>query len=203
MGIFNLLGFSKHEIWSQIANDIGGEYIKDGFWKKGVLVYKHNDWELLLDNYTQNSGKSSTTYTRLRVPFINKNNLRFSIYREGFFSSIGKFFGMQDIQIGDRNFDNQFIIKGNDEFKIKHLLNDLNLKRLFNQQQYVNIQIKDDEGWFAQNYPENVDILYFRSIGIITEKETLLNLFELFTAILDRLVETNSALNDDPNIRIR
>ena len=199
----SFFGPSKDEIWSKIAKDIGGTYVDAGFWGTDVLIYKHNDWELLLDTYTQSTGKSSTTYTRLRVPFVNKNKLKFSIYREGFFSSIGKFFGMQDILIGDFNFDKQFIIKGNDEFKIKHILSDQHLKKLFNKQRYVNIQIKDDEGWFAQKYPEDVDVLYFSSIGIIKEKNTLLNLFELFAAILDRLVEINIAYNDEPNIKVR
>lgn len=203
MGVFNFFGPSKEEIWSQIANDIGGEFIDAGFWGKDILKYKHKDWEILLDTYKQSTGKTQTTYTRLRVPFINKNGLRFNIFRKGFFSSIGKFFGMQDIEIGDFNFDEKFIIKGNFESKIKHLLNDQNLKRLFDKQKRLNIQIMDDEGWFAQKYPKGVDILYFSTIGIIKDKNSLLNLFELFAAILDRLVEINSAHNDDPNITIK
>ncbi len=204
MGMFtNFFGPSKDEIWSQIANDIGGEFIDAGFWGKDVLAYKHKDWEILLDTYTQSTGKTSTIHTRLRVPFINKNNLRFSIYKENFFSSISKFFGMQDIQIGDFNFDEKFIIKGNHENKIKYLLNNIELKKIFHKQtSSLHIEIKDDEGWFAQKYPKGVDVLCFNCIGIIKDKNTLLNLFELFAAILDRLVEINEIYNDDPNIKL-
>ena len=120
MGILRkVFGASQGEIWSQIAQDIGGEYIDAGFWKKNALRYQHGEWEVLLDTYTVSTGKSSSTFTRMRAPFINQDGLRFKIYREGVFSSIGKCFGMQDIEIGDGFFDDQFIIKGNDISKIK------------------------------------------------------------------------------------
>ena len=39
MGLLkSLFGPSKDEIWSQISNDIGGEYIDGGFWKKNDLL---------------------------------------------------------------------------------------------------------------------------------------------------------------------
>ncbi len=201
--IRNVFGPSKDEIWSQIANEIGGEFIDAGFWGKDVLLYKHNQWEILLDTYTQSSGEQSTTYTRLRVPFINKNDFYFKIYREGYFSSIGKLFGMQDIQIGDPFFDKNFIIKGNNEFILKQFFNDINLKTLFNEQPQLSIEVKDDEGWFGQRYPSNVDVLYFQCTGVIKHKAVLKNLFELFAAILDRLVVINSASSKAPTVKVK
>ncbi|MBL4577465.1 MAG: hypothetical protein JKX74_03275 [Flavobacteriales bacterium] len=197
-----IFGPSKDEIWSQIAKDIGGEYIDGGFWQKDTLLYEHNEWKILLDTYTQSSGKSSTTYTRLRVPFINKDNLRFTIYREGFFSSIGKFFGMQDIITGDPYFDDHFIIKGNNVSRIKQLLDSEELKKLMDNQPHMYIEVRDDEGWFGPDFPQGVDELYFQCFGVIKEKEVLLNLFELFSVVLDRLVRIDSAYEDDPKIQL-
>ncbi len=199
----NIFGPSKDDIWSQIANDIGGEYIDEGFWKADKLRYRHDKWEIVLDTYTQSTGQSSVTYTRLRVPFINKDGLRFKIFHESFFSTIGKIFGMQDIQIGDRYFDDRFIIKGNNEPKIKRFLNDRKLKDLFRKPPKLNIEIKDDEGWFSQSYPEGVDVLHFQCMGIIRDKVVLKDLFELFSAILDRLVHIDSAYKDDPRFHVK
>lgn len=204
MGLLrDFFGSSKDEIWEQIAKEIKGEYIDAGFWGKDVLVFRHRQWELLLDTYSRNSGKHSTTYTRLRVPFVNKDGLHFDISREGFFTAIGKFFGMQDIQVNNTYFDDNFLIKGNEEEKIRQLLDDDNLKTLFHKQPNVHIQIKDDEGWFGQTYPDGVDVLYFESTGVIKNKEELLNLFLLFASILDRLVFIDSAYKDDSKIKIR
>ncbi len=47
----SIFGPSKDEIWSQIATDIDGEFIQGGFWGKDVLLYKHGDWQILLDTY--------------------------------------------------------------------------------------------------------------------------------------------------------
>ena len=75
----SIFGPSKDEIWSQISNDIGGEFIDGGFWGKDVLVYKHGQWQILLDTYTVSSSTgnttTTTTYTRMRAPFVNKGSL--------------------------------------------------------------------------------------------------------------------------------
>lgn len=198
-----LFGPSKKEIWSQIAHDIGGKYIEGGFWEKDVLRYAYGEWEILLDTYTQSHGNSSTTYTRIRAPFINKDQLYFKIYKENFFSSIGKFFGMQDILINDAYFDDHYIIKGNKEQKIKFLLRDTKLKKMIDRQPRIHLEIKKDEGWLGQKFPEGVDQIYFQCMGVIKEKELLFALFELFSTLLDRLVAIDSAYEDDPKIRLK
>ena len=199
----NIFGPSKDEIWGQIANEINGEYIHEGFWMGDKLRFKHDHWEIVLDTYTQSTGNSAIVLTRLRVPFVNKDGLQFKIFHESFFTTIGKIFGMQDIQIGDRYFDDQFIIKGNNEPKIKRFLNDRKLKDLFRSIPKVSIEIKNNEGWFGQSYPDGVDVLYFECIGVIKDKLVLKNLFELFSAILDRLVKIDSAYKDDPRIQLK
>jgi len=198
-GIF---GPSKEEIWRQIAEDVGGEYIDGGFWKNSMLRYKHNNWEMLLDTFTQNTGKTSTDYTRLRVPFINKDGLQFKIYEANFFSGIGKTFGMQDIEIFDPRFDPKFIIQGNDEQKVKKLLKDPQLKALFDLVPGSNVEVKKSNGIFSKKFPEDVEMLYFKQRGIIKDKDTLHLMFRLFSYLLERLVQIDSAYEDNPNMRL-
>jgi len=203
MGFLNsVFGESKDVIWSQIAAEIGGEYIDGGFWGKDKLSYQHGQWEVLLDTYTVNSNNSSTTYTRMRAPFVNNGSFTFKIYRDGFFSSIGKMFGMQDIEIGDAFFDEQFIIKSNDEYKVRHLLADSDLKSLIKAQPSIHLEVKEDEGFFGQNFPYDVDELYFQTVGVIKDTHLLHSLFELFCTALNRLVEIDSASAEAPGIRL-
>ncbi len=208
MGILrSIFGPAKGEIWSQIAGDIGGEFIEGGFWGKDVLVYRHGEWQILLDTYTvtTSTGKttSSTTYTRMRAPFVNKDGLYFKIYRQGIFSSIGKFFGMQDLEIGDPFFDDQFVIKGNSADKIELLLSDEKIKGLIRQQPQIHLEIRDDEGWFGAAFPDGVDELYFQCVGVIKETELLKSLFELFSTTLMRLVQIDSAYENDPQVKLK
>jgi len=110
--------------------------------------------------------------------------------------------GFQDIVIGDRYFDEEFIIKGNSETQIKSLLNDDRIKKLLRWQPKVNIKIQSDNSWFFKKYPEGVNELYFSCVGIMKTPEDLRNLFELFCLILDRLVKIDSAYADDPNVSV-
>ncbi len=199
----SIFGSSKDEIWTQIAADIGGEFIEGGFWGTDVLIYKHGEWQILLDTYIVSTGTSSHTVTRMRAPFVNKDDLYFKISREGFFSSIGKFFGMQDIEIGDPFFDKQFVIKGNNQEKIKLLLDDSRIRELCQSQPRIHLSIKDDEGWFGTDFPEGVDELYFECVGVIKETERLKALFGLFCLVLQRLVQIDSAYEDDPQVTLK
>jgi hypothetical protein len=197
-----LFGPSKAEIWSQMAADIGADYIEGGWFKGDGVVYQHGEWELVLDTYTVRNDKSSTTYTRLRAPFVNKDGLYFKIYRTGFFSSMGKFFGMEDLEVGNPFFDESFVIKGNNQKKLIQLLSDRQLKDLMHDQSRILLEIRDDEGWFGTNFPDGVDELYFSRVGVMRDVNELKALFELVSHLLTRLVQIDSAYEDDPNVQI-
>lgn len=80
MALFeNIFGPPIDEIWKQIANEIDGEFIDQGFWGKDMLTFKYKEWELLLDTFSRKTGKTTTTYTRFRVPFVNRNDFKFTI----------------------------------------------------------------------------------------------------------------------------
>lgn len=198
-----LFGPSKAEIWSQMAADIGADYIEGGWFKGDGVVYQHGEWKLVLDTYTVRSQNSSTTYTRMRAPFVNKDGLYFKIYREGFFSNVGKFFGMEDLEIGDPFFDDSFVIKGNNHQKLIRLLSDEQLKNLIHEQPRLSLEIRDDEGWFGPDFSGGVDELYFSRVGVMRDINELKSLFELFTHLLTRLVQIDSAYEDDPNVELK
>lgn len=119
------------------------------------------------------------------------------------FSPLGKLFGMQDIEIGDPFFDEEFVIKGNDAAKIGMLLYDPKLRQLIHDQPRIHLQVKDDEGWFGKSFPEGVDELYFRCVGVMKETALLKALFELFATTLERLVRIDSAYADDPGVQLK
>src|SRR4051812_41206216 len=110
MGFF---GPGKGEIWQQLSEEIGAEFVEGGFWKGSKVQAHVGPWTVTLDNgYSDEDGESRTT--RLRAPYVNPEGYRFKIYRNGYFD-LGKLFGMQDIEVGDPEFDEAFVIQGNDE----------------------------------------------------------------------------------------
>jgi len=182
-------GPSKVEIWHQLSNEIDGNFISGGFWKSDKVTLKHKEWTITLDTYSVAAQSGSMTYTRMRVPYENKDKFFFTIYPEGLFSTFGKILGMQDIIIGFPEFDKKFIIKSNNPDKIKKLLQNEEIRNLIKQQPDIHFEVKDDEGWFGEDFPEGIDELYFEVPQLILDVERLRKLYELFAVTLDLLFE--------------
>ncbi len=204
MGLLReIFGPSKDEIWSQLSQEIGADYQAGGFFTSGKVTLSHRQWEITLDTYTVSSGKSSTTYTRIRAPYVNPDGFQFTVYRKSIFSWLGKLMGMQDIEIGDQFFDDEFIIQATQADLIERLLADTDIRQLIQQQPSIHFQVKDDEGWFGKKFPEGVDELYFQAYGVIKDKQILKDLFDLFSRVLDELCRLGSAYEQAPGVSLR
>jgi hypothetical protein len=195
-------GPSKEEVWRQLCREIGAEFVAGGFWKGTKAQARAGPWTITLDTFTVSSGESSQTFTRLRAPFVNPGGFRFTIYRKGLFSELGKLLGMQDIEVGHPEFDEAFIIQGNDEFKVLDLFADAGLRSLALAQPRLRLSVKDDEGWFRVQFPEGVDELYFQAGGVIKDIKRLRGLFDLFVAVLERLCQIGAASRKDPGVTL-
>jgi len=197
-----IFGPSKKEIWGELSKELDAEFFEGSFLKNGKITLSHGQWEITLDTYTVHTGKSNVTYTRMRAPYVNKDGFRFNIYRKSVFSWIGKLFRMQDIDIMDPQFDEDFIIQGQPEDSVRRLLKNQKIKDLIQKQKSIHFMVKDDEGWFKHKFPEGVDELYFQVTGVIKDKERLKNLFDLFSLVLDELCIMGSAYKSNPNVEI-
>lgn len=199
MGLF---GPSKREIWQQLAEEIQADYVNNGFWGGDRVEVHVDNWVVVLDTYTVSTGKSSITYTRMRAPFVNLDNFYFKIYRAGLFSDLGKMLGMEDINVGYEEFDEDFIIKGNSEEKLRQLFANESIRALIQDQPQISLEIKDDEGFFKAHFPEGVDELYFQVTGVIKDIDRLKELYELFAEVLKQLCSMGSASNEEPGVEI-
>jgi hypothetical protein len=195
-------GPSKDEVWRQLSEEIGAEFVEGGFWKGSKVRAHVGPWTITLDTYTDSSGESSTTYTRMRAPYINAEGFRFTIYRKGFFSNLGKLLGMQDIEVGDPEFDEAFIIKGNDESKVASLLSNRKIRQMIQDQPQIRLEVNDSEGWFGPRFPEDVDELHFQVVGVIKDVDRLKALFDLFASLLDQLCKIGSAYKQEPELQL-
>ena len=197
-----LFGPSRHEIWQQLSNEIGAHFVDGGFWKGDKVEVAHGPWTITLDKYVVSNGKSSVTYTRMRALYVNPDGFRFTVYRKGLFSDMGKWFGMQDLVIGDEEFDRDFILKSNSEVKLRQLLSQPRIRELIARQPDIHFEARHDEGFLAQSFPEGVDELCFQVVGVIKDIERLKLLYELFSETLDQLCRIGSAYQTEPNVSL-
>lgn len=198
----NLFGPSQEEIWQQLATEIDAKFVDGGMWKGDKVQAQVKQWTITLDTYIVSTGKTWMTFTRLRAPYVNADGFRFKVSRKSMFSGLGKVFGMQDVEIGEPQFDEAFIVQGNDEAKLKQLFANPTIRQLLSAQPDVNFAVNDDEGWFATQFPEGVDELTFTAYGVITEVERLKQLYELFATVLNHLCQIGSAYENDPQVTL-
>ncbi len=198
------------QVWSEVARQVGGQFLfippdkigfgpgaGDPFFK---IVAKSAHWIIRLDTFHFGSDGNSIG-TRMRACYVSKDAFRFSIHRAGVLSHIGQLLGMQDVLIGDESFDRHFVVKTTSVPQIKKLLSDSAVKSLFESQPWpTQIEARDDDGITGVPIPPNVDELYFHDGLVITDSDRLHNLFKLFTALLQRLLEIGSISDVDPAI---
>jgi hypothetical protein len=185
-----------NDSWEEVAKELNAEFITGGFFKTEKITLQNGIWVIILDTIQEGTEKNKQTFTRMQASFIRKEEIKMKVYRENIFTSLGKLFGFQDIVLGHEEFDNKFIIKGNNENCILDLLDSNEIIELMLQNKSPYWAIKMDDGMLGQSYPENVSVLYFKHHGKLIDKTQLINLFALFNRILKRLVKLGMAKED-------
>jgi hypothetical protein len=142
-------------IWRKLAEETAGIFTEGYSWNSDSTTIEYKNWQIILDNYTVWSGKYSDKVTRVITPITLIDNFKFEIYRESTIRKIENFFGAQDIKIGNPDFDKTFTIKSNNEFKIKKILQNKELRSILKTQKDVNILISDCKGIWGEKLPEN------------------------------------------------
>ncbi|MCC6669589.1 MAG: DUF3137 domain-containing protein [Planctomycetes bacterium] len=183
-----LSGPSREEIWRKLAAELGAEYVAGGFWKRDRVEASHEGWTITLDTYFSAAAKCD--YTRMRAPFHNRRGFHFTVYRRGMFSDIAKWLGMQDVAVGHEEFDREFIIKGNDQHKLRHLFANPRLRELIAAQKQIHLRIH------PAKVAGQTDELCFHVAGVIKDLARLRLLFDLFAETLDTLGAIGAAKDD-------
>jgi hypothetical protein len=120
----------------------GATVEKGGFWKGDKVIADVPPWKIVLDTYTVHAGNTHVTYTRMRAPYVNADNFRFTIYRKSIFTNLGKMLGMQDIDVGYPKFDEDFVIQGTDPVKLCQLFAYERVRALIEAQPTLRLQVK-------------------------------------------------------------
>lgn len=193
-----LFGPPLKEVWQQLANEINAEFIKGSFAKSARVEKKYKHWIILLDTYTVNTGKSSVTYTRMRIPFRRENDITFKLSRKNIFSGLGSMFGMPLIGTYDYDFDDEFVIKGNDESVIRDIFQNQGIKDKIKLQKKLNLKVTP----YKEKKSPTDSELYFQMTGVLKDIEKLKNLFDLFSELMDELSKNGVASLEKPMMRL-
>ncbi len=200
--LHELFGPSKEAIWENLCKEIGGDFIDGGPWDGGKVVAKIEGWTVTLDIRKLETQHNKIFHTRLRAPYVNKDGFHFTIYRQGLFQQFKKIFGLQDVEVGDPELDDKYIIQGNDTAKLKKFFVNTRIRKHLIEEPDIRMRVKEDDGWFSDVFPEGVDELNLKVEGVVVDSKRLRALFDLFSASLHHLCHIGSAYNADPQIQL-
>jgi len=183
----------KENFWQQFAIEVNGTFSEGKYGRSDKVELINNGWNVIFDDYVliENGGNASQMVTRILIPFISNNDFKFEIYRTELFDTIIKFFGAQDVKIGYEDFDKEFIVKSNNEHKIKSILRDSDIRKSIQLLKKVNIQISNQHGIWEDNLPKNEYELCLYVEEPITDFEKLKSLGTILNQILEKLLEIN------------
>jgi hypothetical protein len=100
------------QLWDELITDFKND--PDPLEYHAVL--EQNDRRVILDIFNNHAvGFEAMSFTTFSSYIFGRDNFKFSIHKQCFTDGIGKFFGMQDILLGFRDFDERFVIKTNNE----------------------------------------------------------------------------------------
>lgn len=101
------------ETLGAIAADVGGEVGEASWNRRPDLRFTHRDQTTRLLFYST-GGKHPQHYTQLKLDLGGLPVLKVNIYPQTGFSALGAFLGFQDVEVGDKPFDDAFVIKADD-----------------------------------------------------------------------------------------
>src|SRR5688500_12040065 len=117
-----VFGPSRREIWRQLSEQLGGEMHSS--WRGDKVQVAHDDWTLTLDTYVVMANNTPLYFTRMRAPFVNRSGFRFSVKRRNILTDLAAWLGAQDVEVGEPDFDQQFVVKSNNEARVREMLRD-------------------------------------------------------------------------------
>jgi hypothetical protein len=163
----------RDQAWEEFAREIGGRFEKKLVGGRKVQAQVGNS-ALTLDSYSVSSGDSSTQYTRMVASVPNPQHFQFTIVREGVLARLDKALGLKTVAMSDPAFDRDFVVRGNDEARLRALLLDPQTRQLILDQRSLRLIL-------------NGDSLQVVVKGLVRDAQRLMSMFQLLAQLLRRL----------------
>lgn len=176
-------GKNEEEVWKQLNTDLSNANLLS---YKVAVVQGLKKISLTIDIDPGGGFESGFSTTVLLSPLAKDNDFRFVVHTRHLTDAIGKLFGMQDVVIGTTDFDEKFIIKTNNEEKVKALFNDSAVRNTLLSLPDFTLEITEENN--SDNpYKNNMLQLYIEEA--IVQPAQLRPVYHIFVQLLQWLDE--------------
>ena len=190
------------EVLRQLVAELGGEYDDREGWRQDKVRVHVDSWTVTFDLASEPGWKMEKLSTRLRAPYVNTERFNFAIYHMTLWDQLKTLMGGQDVRVGDPELDDNFIVRSNNEAKVRELLANESLRRMLKDEPRVVLHVRPSQGWFDPAYPPDVDMLELLVDGEVTDLARLKRLFWLFATTLHQLCAIGLARDECPDFEV-
>jgi len=189
------------EAWRHLSTEIGAAFAQGKSPDDITVLAKVKHWTIKLQTEVRETGGYYSTKQRfswMQAHYVSKDGFRFEIYRRRPFSNLWlKLLRMSGVEVGCPEIDRHFIVKGNDESKVRRLFASGGIRHLIRHQPSIHLQVREDKP--DASLAHRVHLLYCPVGGrVIIDVERLRSLFRLFEETLGQLCHMGSAFAGGP-----
>ncbi|UMY65374.1 MULTISPECIES: hypothetical protein [unclassified Flavobacterium] len=178
--------------WRSFAKQITGTYIEGSYGRSDRVELPYRSWTIRFDHYTHHALAGGASYestvTRICAEVMSRDGFRFHLHKQDVLSTLATFFGAQDLQVGDSDFDAYYVIKTNHERKIRQLLT-TEIRQGIRRLNLKNLQTSSQKGVWEDELPEGHFDLAIYLDETPTNMGCLLNIGLLLGDLLNRLYD--------------
>jgi hypothetical protein len=190
-------------VWMDLTDEMNGEFEDGTYAVKAKLPLAGTPFKLSMQMHTHPMGQAISETTVIAVPFNFESQFQFAIHNSSAVEEVAKILGLQDIVVGDADFDKTYIIQGSEPRLVQKLFSDSNFKEKIQEQKAVNLSIVDGHHkQFGITPPAGVGVLTFVEKGAVNSFERLTSLVELMKVAIDRLQTLGVIAADEPAYEI-
>lgn len=184
----NMFGWDY--IWRNFADSKGGEVITT---TNDQIALMHipvagTDAHITIAPHSL-KGKQHGQGTSAILHYSPSEHFVFAIRIEKGLDQIGKAVGLQDIQLGDQDFDHRFLIQGTDEAKVQNLFADMKLRDLILENGIAEMRLLTNAADLPAEHrvPSGKHAVVCCHNHTIDKFEQLEALFDIMTLVVHRL----------------
>lgn len=104
---------TAREKWHETARQLGLVFHPDGGSRVGTMSGRVRGHTTAISTFSRGSGNSRKTYTKYLLTYKTRIPVDFKMVKQGLRHSVGKVFGLQDIEIGNPAFDDLILLQAN------------------------------------------------------------------------------------------
>ncbi|MBC7914390.1 MAG: hypothetical protein H7Y07_09735 [Pyrinomonadaceae bacterium] len=182
-------GNSQEEIWKNIESDFSQN--SDLFEYDAIIDQHGRKINLTIDIDLGGGFEGGYAFTSFITELETLDSFQFALHHQDFMDEIGKFFGMEDVELGYPEFDKNVVVKTNDINRLQDILSDQHIREILQNIPEFNFHIIRHTSDYTL---VEAAFLELRIEDGITETRQLRDIYNVFVSVMEKVDEASDSI---------